>query len=510
MEEKLKLIIADDERVIRETIRDLIDWDKLGIELIGLCQDGIEAYNMILDESPDLVITDIRMPGLTGLELVREISRTDEQIQFLILSGYEDFDYAREAMKYGVRYYLLKPCSEEKLEESLREAAQDCRRVQAQARERLHQSALLRVIRQDALYHMMIEGLAQEAAKSGSFGPRLRELMEFYGQYQDFDRGECCLYYVYYLEKRFLEVFLTKLEALEEHGETQIFYGVYVHNTLLLFGYTQGESKRLAACIPAEAREAEIREQSYAGVTELLESVLKRVARYDTVYAIHGYRPIAVANQQSAIAYLQGVYPRLASGNREETRKALEELRAAALGATQTEVLRMMADGFGTRLAGLGGIPSYDMERFLQDIHCEEDQEALRKAVMMLIESAGERLCGERRMFGALASGVMDYVEEHLSESNLTLKKIAEETLFMNVDYVSRQFRKDTGKKFSQYLTERRIGRAKELLREGDAGKIAAVAEQVGCGNNPQYFSQIFKKAEGMTPAKWAARMRGL
>ena len=73
----LKLIIADDERVIRETISHLIDWNSIGIELIGLCKDGIEAYDMILDESPDIVLTDIRMPGLSGLELIQKISQTD-------------------------------------------------------------------------------------------------------------------------------------------------------------------------------------------------------------------------------------------------------------------------------------------------------------------------------------------------------------------------------------------------------------------------------------------------
>ena len=84
----LKLIIADDERVIRETISRLIDWESIGVEVVGLCKNGIEAYNMILDESPDIVMTDIRMPGLTGLELVREISQSDQRIQFIILSGY--------------------------------------------------------------------------------------------------------------------------------------------------------------------------------------------------------------------------------------------------------------------------------------------------------------------------------------------------------------------------------------------------------------------------------------
>ena len=80
----LKLLIADDERIIRETIFNIIDWKKHDIEVIGLCKNGIEAYDMILDESPDIVLTDIRMPGMGGLELIRKIRQTDLQIQFII------------------------------------------------------------------------------------------------------------------------------------------------------------------------------------------------------------------------------------------------------------------------------------------------------------------------------------------------------------------------------------------------------------------------------------------
>lgn len=115
----LKLLIADDERIIRETIFNIIDWKKHDIEVIGLCKNGIEAYDMILDESPDIVLTDIRMPGMGGLELIRKIRQTDLQIQFIILSGYGEFEYAKEAMSYGIRHYLLKPCNETQILECI-------------------------------------------------------------------------------------------------------------------------------------------------------------------------------------------------------------------------------------------------------------------------------------------------------------------------------------------------------------------------------------------------------
>lgn len=127
----LRLIIVDDEKIIRETISNLIDWNSIGIEVVGLCKNGIEAYDMILDEYPDIVMSDIKMPGLSGLELIKRISQTDHDIEFIILSGYGEFDYAKETMKYGVKHYLLKPCNESQIIEVMGEVAEDCYRKRA-------------------------------------------------------------------------------------------------------------------------------------------------------------------------------------------------------------------------------------------------------------------------------------------------------------------------------------------------------------------------------------------
>ena len=121
----LKLLTADDEKTIRETIRSFINWEALDIEVVGTAKDGIEAYNMILDLYPDIVLTDIRMPGLSGLELIERMHKINKDMQFIILSGYNEFEYAKTAMQYGVRHYLLKPCSEQQIIDSIKEIKQD-------------------------------------------------------------------------------------------------------------------------------------------------------------------------------------------------------------------------------------------------------------------------------------------------------------------------------------------------------------------------------------------------
>ena len=92
----LKMIIADDERVIRESISRLIDWEKLGVELTGLCRNGLEAYDMIIDEDPDIVLTDIRMPGMDGLELIRKVSLMDLDTRFILYPDMENSNTQRK------------------------------------------------------------------------------------------------------------------------------------------------------------------------------------------------------------------------------------------------------------------------------------------------------------------------------------------------------------------------------------------------------------------------------
>ncbi|UZQ85164.1 response regulator [Thermoclostridium stercorarium] len=114
-----KVLLVDDERIIREGIASLINWKNCGFELIGAAESGIEALHMIKTYKPEVVITDIKMPALNGLELMAEVKKDYPETIFVVLSGYGEFDYANEAMKYGVRHYLLKPCNENQIMEAL-------------------------------------------------------------------------------------------------------------------------------------------------------------------------------------------------------------------------------------------------------------------------------------------------------------------------------------------------------------------------------------------------------
>lgn len=109
----IKVIIADDEENVCQLIRGLIDWKSLDMEIVGVAHNGVEALDMIKILSPDLMITDIRMPGYDGLEMIQRAKLIKEDLDFIIISGYSHFEYAQNAIKYGVSDYLLKPIKKE-------------------------------------------------------------------------------------------------------------------------------------------------------------------------------------------------------------------------------------------------------------------------------------------------------------------------------------------------------------------------------------------------------------
>ncbi|MGI5900428.1 MAG: response regulator transcription factor [Christensenellales bacterium] len=341
----LKLIIIDDEKIIRENIGARIDWGALGIKLIGLCSNGAEGLDMIMDENPDLVMTDIRMPLFTGLEMIERIRQMNREIEFIILTGYGKFEYAHAAMSLGVKHFLLKPCSKEKIIETVAKAKEDC------------------------------------LSRRGTVVPN----------------------------EVFRRINLLSAELVCARREPQ----AILRDVLYLF-------KNQPGC-------------AYA----------KSIA---LSFAAH------VWNYYNAFGEVSLFYRMMDGAD------------------TVDDVTRILTMNFEQMLARKGEQPVYSGRSFMP--------------------------CIEK---------CIEYTKKHYADPSLTLKMIAETHLFMNVDYVSRQFYKVTGEKYSAYLSKLRISKAAQYLRESEDEKIYIVAERVGYGKNPQYFSQIFKKHMGMNPSEYIA-----
>lgn len=120
-----KIILVDDERTVVETITKIVDWQQCGAVLCETCLNAFEALDAIRRIQPDIVITDIKMPVMDGLELIRQVRKFNTYAEFIILSGYGEFELAKEAMKWGVREFLLKPCSEQDIYKAVQNAAKE-------------------------------------------------------------------------------------------------------------------------------------------------------------------------------------------------------------------------------------------------------------------------------------------------------------------------------------------------------------------------------------------------
>ena len=121
----LKVLIADDEQMICSLISNLMDWEEMGFEIVGMANTGIDAYNIIVNQHPDVVITDIRMPGYDGIELIKKTDSAGISTVFVMISGFRQFEYAQNAMQYGVKYYILKPIDADELKKVLMEIRQE-------------------------------------------------------------------------------------------------------------------------------------------------------------------------------------------------------------------------------------------------------------------------------------------------------------------------------------------------------------------------------------------------
>lgn len=123
----MKILIVDDEIITIKMLKTLIDWEKLGLELIGYANDGVQAYDILKNQKVDIILSDIRMANMNGIKLIKKVSNLYEDVKFILMSAYADFEYAKEAMQLGCSNYILKPIDEIELEKTLRKVIEEIR-----------------------------------------------------------------------------------------------------------------------------------------------------------------------------------------------------------------------------------------------------------------------------------------------------------------------------------------------------------------------------------------------
>jgi len=534
--EKIKIFLVEDEIVIRNGIKNSIEWEKEGYRFVGEASDGELAYPMILKERPDILITDIRMPFMDGLELSRLVKQELPDIRILILSGYDEFDYAKEAIRLGVTEYLLKPVSASKLLESLKG-------VSALIRQEKEERELLKRYAED-----MKENTEHEKRKlfgqliSGTLSTA--EAISFGRQYS---MNLSAHVYEIILFKLFSEIGVREhansvvdaCERLEEMiGKIPYIYifqrGIDGWAFLLTAedeGQMEQKTRRLSERI--ERLMEDYRELEYFGGIGSPVMRLRELPKSyaDADHAFSG-RFISRRGQIVRVNELKnmqepGDFEVRAFGEIERTRESVEKFlnngtQEEIAGFTKAYLKEMPEDNFKSLMMrhyivmdvyivimsfcerlGISD-DDFQAENFkaaIQKIHtADEMQEYMRQFLSRALELR-DMVSGRR--YSDIIEAAKERIESTYMSEEISLNTIAA-GVGMSPSYFSSIFSREMGKTFVEYLTQIRMEKAKELLM-CSAMKTSEIGYEVGY-KDPHYFSYLFKKTQGCSPKDYRAR----
>jgi two-component system, response regulator YesN len=152
-----KVLIADDEPLILEGIESIINWEEMGLEIVGKVLDGSEAIKVAERTKVDIIITDIKMPVMDGLELIRTVRDKGLNSKFVILSGYNDFEYVKKAITLGIENYLLKPVNKDEMKSTLINTIE---KIENELLQKIHQREDMNVLKQNLLYRWVTNAIS--------------------------------------------------------------------------------------------------------------------------------------------------------------------------------------------------------------------------------------------------------------------------------------------------------------------------------------------------------------
>ncbi len=519
-----KLLLVDDEEEVRRSIVNKLDWPSLGFELVGEAANGEEALEMCETLAPDVIMTDIQMPFMDGLTLCRQAKQLLPGVKTAIFSGFDEFDYAKEAIKLEVEEYILKPIDAAELQAVFRRIkdALDSevanRRDVARLRRYYEQS--LPVMRQQLLSDLL-EGHIDLA--------RIDTLLQEY----DMDlSAECYCTAVIRFEQDNPEATLYTYSLQDIVADT--FAGEYSYRLLPSF-----ERLALLFLLPADAdiltvaerlnslflpakkllglrlsiglgRVYKAREEITQSYSEALGAIEYQglVGSGQCIY-IGDVKPATVEADVWDLRHIDEVMRQIKIGRKEDLQAAFDALRQHArtgqMGRGQQQMLQL---GMITEL--LKVIKDYQLDAQAEElsnhllersIHPAQDTE---EALHWLQESCEElrRLLSRQR--GATTKKIVETAKQYI-EANFADNDLSVDTLcgILNVSpaYFSSLFKKETGESFVAYLTRLRMEKALEYLGATDE-KTYLIAEQVGY-SDPNYFSYVFKRNYGVSPSKY-------
>ncbi len=490
-----KLLLVDDEDIEREGMAELIPWESCEMQLMDTAWNGVEGYEKLKLLSPDVVITDIKMPVMNGIEFIKRSQELFPDTVFIVLSGYGEYEYTSQAMELGVRHYILKPCDDKKIIGVLKKVSLELKRRQTEREEqRRFRSRIRRLLprAKEQIFRNMLLNREQIPEDYTVFTEEIGEnsrvgLLAFRSE-KNLD----------YLEQFVLGNILTEL-----FGQENIYLNTMVKKDALFLlkgdllkeqleplikkvksEFFKFEPKRLKAAVSSTSEMMD--------VPVLYEEILN-------LFEIHmsGEPPEVLSSRfcekelgENSFLFDYGKLKKsvrlsdilfecyLGFVKMEVEHNSLEEKKAAF------ERCLFMLYGEGEPLSESGK----EWDIFEQAVH----RIAKRQGMARGNNKEDQRM-----------QTVLFAVYKNIRNPKLSIQFLARDILFINEDYLGRLFKKSMNEKYSDFIWKTRIRLALRLLWFQPDIKISRLAELVGYPPDGQYFAKALKKSCGMSPSEY-------
>lgn len=498
-----RVMLVEDEELILQGIRCIIDWEEISMTVASMVHNGQEALERFKEDPVDIIVTDVEMPLMNGLELLEEIRKISPETRCIILSGYDEFEYARAALKLDVKEYILKPINEEQLKQALLDTAKQLDEIDRKKAEDM----------EDKIgWHKLLQGkLSGEEAE------------EFYQMLPKIDSGE----------KVYVAVMKIDTGSVENQGGIQIILAeiqaqpheirvIYLSpDTLFLLLYIGKESEDKEAVEIFGRLQNDL--ESMYGIMCFL-TVASAIERYEDLPASY-----KTASKMQKYRVLEG-YGSCVAENYIQERKTqdvvIDEtlLRKMILKKDQNGVLQYIEDLFINNLRSevnvdvlyqlalklavmlqdikteykLGHSRNFqNLSEMMEKIYQADDIFGLKTIFISEIVEIITYLHMEDSQYTPVVKQIMEEVQENYKE-DMNLKTLSYK-YHMNASYLGQIFQKEVGCSFAQYLSNTKNKIAKDLILNTNM-KINDIAKAVGYPDT-SYFYRKFKQCYGVSPA---------
>ncbi len=514
-----RVLLVDDEILIRERIAKKVPWEELGYSFVSSCSNGKEAVEILEKESIDLVLTDVRMPYMDGIELARYIYENHSQIQVVIISGYDDFSYAKQAITYKVLSYILKPVTAKNLIEELKNIKKTLEEKQASLQVQSNYKNSYDVLKNQFVIELLQGSLGKEVI--------LQKCEEFNIQlgiaYYQVIRG--CL--KQFGESNNLLSCIPVIETCIDQDtllcigtQKDIFLIVKGDNEDILYKKVNEYHNEIREQIEIqlgfewisflgnEVKQVEELVVSYNQVLELKEFIY--LERKDRIYSWNSWQrakrtiDYSVVNINMEEKTIDGIKKNQRESVYKEIRSVRDQyvanwVRKSHIVIKYQQIILAIMNLLEDIHITDDGITQQEKNLMSKLFECEyiSDMEA---ELFRFVDKVMEVMNSSRINYGeSQAIAAVDYINENYGNHELSLQLICDE-LTISVSYFSTIFKQHTGMTFIEALTKKRMEKAEQFLVNTSL-KTYEIAEMCGY-QDANYFSSTFKRYYGVAPKK--------